>query len=176
MKLYPEVKLNIFLQDHDGTDANARQARSGFRIGLQATRRYEQIESHILFDNHLSVIVRSDHALAQKQKVTLSELEKYEFALPSKGLQARNTFDQVFSERDYKFKVRVELNEVNILLKLIKKSNTGDQYSPKPPYTTKRMYKAIPLDVKEYEMEGCIHTLKHTYRKHSALKFIQTAQ
>lgn len=22
-------------------------------------------------------------------------------------------------------------------------------------------------------MEGCIHTLKHTYRKHSALKFIQ---
>ena len=79
--------------------------------------------------------------------------------------------DRVFSERDYKFKVRVELNEVNILLKLIKKSNLVTILSEATIHDESGV-KAIPLDVNEYEMEGCIHTLKHAYRKHSALKFI----
>ena len=171
MKLYPEVKLNIFYKTMTELMQMLVKREVDFVLAFKPTRRYEQIESHILFDNHLSVIVRSDHALAQKQKVTLSELEKYEFALPSKGLQARNTFDQVFSERDYKFKVRVELNEVNILLKLIKKSNLVTILSEATIHDESGV-KAIPLDVNEYEMEGCIHTLKHAYRKHSALKFI----
>ena len=160
MKLYPEVKLNIFYKTMTELMQMLVKREVDFVLAFKPTRRYEQIESHI------------DHALAQKQKVTLSELEKYEFALPSKGLQARNTFDQVFSERDYKFKVRVELNEVNILLKLIKKSNLVTILSEATIHDETDV-KAIPLDVKEYEMEGCIHTLKHTYRKHSALKFIQ---
>ena len=66
----------------------------------------------------------------------------------------------------------MELNEVNILLKLIKKSNLVTILSEATIHDETDV-KAIPLDVKEYEMEGCIHTLKHTYRKHSALKFIQ---
>lgn len=56
-----------------------------FVLAFKPTRRYEQIESHILFDNHLSVIVRSDHALAQKQKVTLSELENMSSPCPAKA-------------------------------------------------------------------------------------------
>ena len=65
----------------------------------------------------------------------------------------------------------MELNEVNILLKLIKKSNLVTILSEAPIHDESGV-KAIPLDVNEYEMEGCIHTLKHAYRKHSALKFI----
>ena len=72
---------------------------------------------------------------------------------PAKGLQARNTFDQVFSERDYKFKVRVELNEVNILLKLIKKSNLVTILSEAIIHDESGV-KAIPLDVNEYEIGG----------------------
>ena len=142
-----------------------------FVLAFKPTRRYEQVESHILFDNHLSVVVRSDHELARKAKIRPDELERYEFAMPGKGLQARNTFDQVFAERAYHFKVRVELNEVNILLKLIRKSNLVTILSEATIHDEPGV-KAIPLDVEEYEMEGCIHTLKNTYRKHSALKFI----
>ena len=142
-----------------------------FVLAFKPTRRYEQVESHILFDNHLSVVVRSDHELARKAKIRPDELERYEFAMPGKGLQARNTFDQVFAERAYHFKVRVELNEVNILLKLIRKSNLVTILSEATIHDEPGV-KAIPLDVEEYEMEGCIHTLKNAYRKHSALKFI----
>ncbi len=172
MKLYPKVKLNIFYKTMTELMQMLMRREVDFVLAFKPTRRYEQIESHILFDNHLSAIVRSDHALARQQKVTLGELEKYEFALPGKGLQARNTFDHVFSKRDYQFKVRIELNEVNILLKLIKQSNLVTILSDATIHDETGV-KAIPLDIKDYEMEGCVHTLKNSYRKHSALKFIQ---
>ena len=170
MKQYPKVKLNI----HYKTMAELMQMlvkrEVDFVLAFKPTRRYEQIESHILFDNHLSVVVRADHELARKKKISPDELERYEFAMPGKGLQARNTFDQVFAERAYHFKVRVELNEVNILLKLIRNSNLVTILSEATIHDEPGV-KAIPLDVEEYEMEGCIHTLKNAYRKHSALKF-----
>ena len=171
MKQYPKVKLNIHYKTMEELMQMLVKREVDFVLAFKPTRRYEQIESHILFDNHLSVVVRSDHELARKAKIRPDELEKYEFAMPGKGLQARNTFDQVFAERAYHFKVRVELNEVNILLKLIRKSNLVTILSEATIHDEPGV-KAIPLDVEEYEMEGCIHTLKNTYRKHSALKFI----
>ena len=66
----------------------------------------------------------------------------------------------------------MELNEVNILLKLLKQSDLISILSEATIHDTPGV-KAIPLDIKENEMEGCIHTLKNAYHKHSALKFIQ---
>lgn len=172
MKKYPDVKLNIYYKTMTELMEMLERSEVDFVLAFKPTRRHEQIESHIMFDNHLAAIVRPDHPLARKEKVTYSDLEKYEFALPSKGLQARNTFDMLFSERDYHFKVRIELNEVNILLKLIKGSNLVTILSEATIHNEKDV-KAIPIDVPENEMEGCIHTLKNAYRKHSASEFIR---
>lgn len=172
MKRYPEVKLNVYYKTMTELMEMLERSEVDFVLAFKPTRRHEQIESHILFDNHLAAIVRPGHPLARKEKVTLTDLEKYEFALPSKGLQARNTFDMLFSERDYHFKVRIELNEVNILLKLIKGSNLVTILSEATIHNETEV-KAIPIDVPENEMEGCIHTLKNAYRKHSASEFIR---
>ncbi len=172
MKQYPKVQLNIHYKTMTELMQMLVRREVDFVLAFKPTRRYEQIESQILFDNHLSVIVRSGHKLARKTKVSLSELEQYEFAMPAKGLQARNTLEQFFQNKDYHFQVRVELNEVNILLKLLKQSDLVSILSEATIHDTPGV-KAIPLDIKENEMEGCIHTLKNAYHKHSALKFIQ---
>ena len=172
MKQYPKVQLNIHYKTMTELMQMLVRREVDFVLAFKPTRRYEQIESQILFDNHLSVIVRSGHKLALKTKVSLSELEQYEFAMPAKGLQARNTLEQFFQNKDYHFQVRVELNEVNILLKLLKQSDLVSILSEATIHDTPGV-KAIPLDIKENEMEGCIHTLKNAYHKHSALKFIQ---
>ena len=59
------------------------------------------VESHILFQNSLSAIVRNNHPLASKEKVSIAELEKYELVLPSKGLQARNALAGVQAVNGY---------------------------------------------------------------------------
>lgn len=172
MKRYPEVKLNIYYKTMTELMEMLERSEVDFVLAFKPTRRHESIESHILFDNHLAAIVRPDHPLARKGKATPADLEKYDFALPAKGLQARNAFDKLFSERDYRFKVRIELNEVNILLKLIKGSNLVTILSEATIHDEKEV-KAVPIDMPENEMEGCIHTLKNAYRKHSASEFIR---
>ena len=99
-------------------------------------------------------------------------LQSYDLALPAKGLQARNAFDLVVSPTQYKFNVRIELNEVNILLKLIR-LNSFVTVLAEATIHNETGVKAIPIDIPKNEMSGCIHTLKDTYRKRSMQEFLK---
>ncbi|MDE5626774.1 MAG: LysR family transcriptional regulator, partial [Candidatus Amulumruptor sp.] len=171
MRLYPKIKLNIFYKPMAEL-MDMLQARAvDFVLAFRPTARIDEIESHVLFDNHLAVIVRDGHPLARKERIGISDLGSYNLALPSKGLQARNAFDHYLSTRAEKLDIRIELNEVNILLELIKHSNMVTVLAEATVYNQLGV-KAIPLDLPSNEMEGCVHMLRKCYRKHSALRFI----
>lgn len=172
MKAYPNVKMNIYYKPMEELMEILERREIDFLLAFKPSKYYEQIESHILFDNYLAVIVHQDHPLAKKDKVSLVELERYEIALPSKGLQARNAFDIIFSKYFLQLKTRIELNEVNILLKLIRQSNMVTILSEATIHGEQGI-KAIPLDIPGNEMSGCVHMLKKTYRKRSAQEFIR---
>lgn len=71
-----------------------------------------------------------------------------------------------------KFKIKIELNEVNILLKLVRQ---GKLVSVLAEATTlnENGVTAIPLDIEGSQMDGCIHTIRDTYRKRSMQEFIK---
>ena len=171
IKLYPKVKINIFYKpmaelmkmlEHDEVD---------FALTFRPIEQNKEIESHFLFNNHLAVIVREDHPLAHKESVSIAELEQYDLVLPAKGLQARNAFDVMCGEGNYNLRVRVELNDVNVLLKLVKQSGMITILSETTIYNGEG-FKSIPIDLKIKEMEGCIHIKKNVYQKRSAKEFI----
>ena len=172
MKLYPGVKLNIFYKPMDELMEMLTRHEVDFVLAFKPTERREEIESYVLFNNHLAAIVRTDHPLAQNKKIKLMDLQRYDLALPAKGLQARNAFDKMLSLYGADFRVRIELNEVNILLKLIKLSNLVTVLSEATIHNEPDV-KSIPLDFPENEMQGCVHMLKNVYRKHSAREFIR---
>lgn len=172
IKQYPKVKLNIYYKpmaelmkmlEHDEVD---------FALTFRPPELNKQIESQFLFDNHLAVIVRDDHPLAHKESVSIDELESYDLVLPAKGLQARNAFDLMCVGVSHNLKVRVELNDVNILLKLVKQSGMITILSETTIYNEEG-FKSIPIDLRIKEMEGCIHVKKNVYQKRSAKEFIR---
>ena len=116
-----------------------------FVLAFRPVVPYSDIESHIIFDNNLSAIVSMNHPLAKKDKVTLDDLAKYDIALPSKGLQARNAFDRLEEQYHARFHVRIELNEVNILLKLVRQSMLVGILAEATTFDTD-VIKAIPID------------------------------
>ena len=172
MKRYPHVRLNIYYKTMEELMEMLSDRKIDFVLAFRPVTPYTDIESHILFDNHLSAIVSTSHPLAKKDKVTLDDLAKYDIALPSKGLQARNAFDRLEEKYHARFHVRIELNEVNILLKLVRQSMLVGILAEATTYDTHGI-KAIPIDCPENEMQGCVHTLRNTYRKHSMLEFIK---
>ena len=91
---------------------------------------------------------------------------------PKRGLQARNAFERILSQHPTNLRVMIELNEVHILLQLIKQSELVTVLSEATIYN-KQGVKAIPIDVPDNDMVGCVHMLKDVYRKHSAQEFIK---
>ena len=171
MKLYPHIKLNIIYKPMSELMELLAKRDLDFVLAFKPTKPVADVESHILFQNSLSAIVSSTHPLASKDKVTLAELGQYELALPTKGLQARNAFDSLVTTYN-DFQIRIELNEVNILLKLIRQTHLVTVLAEDSIYNECDV-KAVPLDVPDNEMIGCVHILKDTYHKHSMKEFIR---
>ena len=171
MKLYPHIKLNIIYEPMNKLMELLAKRQLDFVLAFKPTQPIADVESHTLIQNRLSAVVSATHPLASKEKVTLSELEKYDLALPSKGLQARNAFDSIVNGSD-NFNIRIELNEVNILLKLIRQTRLVTVLAEDSIYN-ERDVKAIPIDIPENEMMGCVHILKDSYHKHSMKEFVR---
>ena len=171
IKLYPKIKVNIVYKQMNELMELLSNHELDFVLAFKPIQPLPNVESHILFQNTLSAIVGNNHPLASKDKVSISELEKYDLAFPSKGLQARNAFDNMVSDYN-KFKIRIELNDVNTLLKLVRQTNLVTVLAEDSIYGVSDV-KAVPINVPDNQMSGCVHILKETYRKQSMQEFVR---
>lgn len=170
MKMYPHVRLNVFYKTMSELMDMLQRREVDFVLAFKPTDRNDKIESHVLFNNHLSVVVSEQHSLAKRKSLTLDDLAPYDAAMPARGLQARNSFDDMIHSENSKLKIRVELNDVSILLKLIKQSKLITILADATIHDEDGLV-AIPLEMTGNDMEGCIHLLKQAYVKNSAREF-----
>ena len=171
IKMYPKIKVNIVYKQMNELMELLSNRELDFVLAFKPIQTFPNVESHILFQNTLSAIVGKNHPLASKEKVSISELEKYDLVLPSKGMQARNAFNNIVSDCDV-FKIRIELNDVNTLLKLVRQTSLVTVLAEDSIYDFSDV-KAVPIDVHDNQMSGCVHILKETYRKQSMQEFIR---
>jgi LysR family cyn operon transcriptional activator len=120
----------------------------------------------------LCIIVRDEHPLVRKQTVRLADLEEYELVLPSHGLQARSTFDEIIAGRNLNLRVSMESNEVNAILNILHKSNYVTVLS-ETVLLEHQGLTTIYIDDAECNMEGCLHFCANRYRKRSTEEFIR---
>lgn len=142
-------------------------------LSYRPSRHFDNIESHILFNSNLCVTARRDHPLACKDKVRLVDLEKFPMALPSRGLQARNEFDRLLFGQNYRFDVRLEVNDLNMLLDLVSRTDmitflSAATVKDNPEFCT------IDIDHNETEMVGSYHLLKGQYIKVATRAFLKS--
>lgn len=142
-------------------------------LSYRPSRHFDNIESHILFNSNLCVTARRDHPLAGKDKVRLVDLEKFPMALPSRGLQARNEFDRLLFGQNYRFDVRLEVNDLNMLLDLVSRTDmitflSAATVKDNPEFCT------IDIDHNETEMVGSYHLPKGQYIKVATRAFLKS--
>ncbi|MDO4318992.1 MAG: LysR substrate-binding domain-containing protein [Bacteroidales bacterium] len=170
MHRYPHIKLDIYYRPMAELMLMLQRREVDFVLAFKPSQPVDGVESHILFQSYLAAIVSSTHPLASLGHVTLDDMTRYDVALPARGLQARNAFDRIAGSRQ--LRLRAELNEVNILLELIRNSNLVTVLAEATIHNATGV-KAIRLDVPSGELQGCVHTLRDTYRKRSMLEFVR---
>jgi len=131
----------------------------------------EEIESHTLFDDHLSAIVNLGHPLSAMKSVSIDELSHHTLVLPSTGMQARNIFDQICRQRGLTITPRIEINEVTPLFQLVQTSKMVTVLS-RSSIENHPELRAIPIEGAEGLMTGSFHVLRDAYHKHSLKAFV----
>ncbi|MDO4462154.1 MAG: LysR substrate-binding domain-containing protein [Bacteroidia bacterium] len=173
MKQYPGVKVNISCHSMATLMNMLHEERIDMALSYKPSMVDQDIDSHILFDNRLAVLVSDTHPLAKRDSIRLSELERYPFALPAKGLQARNSFDRIIDGCDYRFDVRLEINEVNLLIDIVRSSGQLVTVLSEAALVRTSGIKAITLDQQGTQMEGSFHVLKNGYMKTATKEFLR---
>jgi len=172
VKKYPGVKLNIFYRNMAELMEALRHREVDMVLAFKPGQTYTEIESSNLFGDKLSVIMRKDHPLANRKSISLKELNLHRLAIPAKGLQARNTLEQYISIENSDLNVCLEINEANILLDIVEENNFLTMLS-EAAIRGRDLLKAVPLNLPDNQMQGCVHTLKRAYKKRSADAFVQ---
>ena len=173
IKKYPGVKLNICCHSMETLINMLDEQSIDVALSYKPTTIHPEIESHIIFDNQLAIFVSDTHPLAARDSVRLADLAKFPFAMPAKGLQARNAFDRIVNGLDYRFDIRLEINEVNLLMDLVRSSDKMVTVLSRAASVRASGIKALTLDQQGTQMEGSFHILKNAYMKRSAKEFLR---
>ena len=173
MKEYPDIKLNIHCHDMETLMRMVKDRELDVALSYKPTIVCPEIESHILFDNRLAVVVSEHHPLANAEKVRCADLKRFPFVMPAKGLQARNASDLITRGSDNHFNVRLEINEVNVIIDLVRSSKFLVTVISQAAVSHLPGIKVITLDHQNTQMEGSFHILKDSYTKRSTKVFLK---
>jgi DNA-binding transcriptional LysR family regulator len=104
-KKHPKVLFDLRVMDHE----RALAALAAYEVDLALVYRpamWPSLRVIASIPQRLVVIVRSDHPLAAKKTVRLSECAEYPAALPDRTLSGRQILDEVTTRRDLRQLVR----------------------------------------------------------------------
>ena len=172
MKKYPGIKLKIYCRSMENLMEMLEHGQLDVALSYKPLQSYDDIDSHILFNSNLCVIAGKDNPVAKKERIRLAELENLPLVLPAKGLQARNAFDSLLYGQNFKFDVRLEINDLSMLLDMVSRTNLVTLLSGATIHSNKN-FVAISLDHPHSEMQGSFHLLKGTYCKNATKDFLK---
>ena len=170
MKRYPGVRLNIIYKTMAELMDMLQRHEVDFVLAFKPTEKNERVESYVLFNNKLVAAMSVTHPLAKRKSITIDDLKYCQVAMPAHGLQNRNAFDNIAEQSAKNINIRLEINDINILLKLVRQSKLVTVLAEAALHNEEGLV-GIPLEMGNTDMEGCLHTLKNGYIKHSARAF-----
>lgn len=171
-KLYPAVKLNITYTTVAELMRMLQEHEIDFFLAFKSAVLYDELVTEPVIETELSAVMSSEHPLANREILTLKELERYRIALPGSGLQARKAFDRFVDIDTSGLNVCVEMNNPNAIIRLVHTTRLVAIMSSLATYIDPEL-KAVPVAELQRKMIGCVQYLKNCYLKKSAVEFIR---
>ncbi len=96
LELQPQLDVATIEGPYALLEAALRSGDIDFIVGaIRPIEAGKDLKTEELFEDRLAVIARKGHPLAEKNSITLKDLEPYNWVLPSRSTPARSLFDQV---------------------------------------------------------------------------------
>ena len=174
-KKYPHIRLNLVITSKEDLQRKLLDRELDLALTYKSPLGDDRIESHLLFQSRLCLIGRIGELKGVGKEVSVQDLSRFPLALPSRGLQARDTLEDVLFAQNVDLDIRLEINSVRSLLDLVGSSPLVTILSEEAIHQVQG-FEAVPIDHPEGRMDGCYHYLKGVYHKMAAQKFIELLQ
>ena len=169
---YPRIRLNLIITSQEELWQKLLDRELDLALTYKSPLGDDRIESHMLFQSRLCLVGRIGELKGVGKEVSVQDLSRFPLALPSKGLQARDTLEDVLFAQDVKLDIRLEINSVRTLLDLVGSSPLVTILSEEAIHQVQG-FEAVPIAHPDGRMDGCYHFLKGSYHKNAARKFIE---
>jgi LysR family transcriptional regulator of gallate degradation len=94
--MHPRLRLRSLESPYEELTAGLLSGRIDFILGALRPQATQDLATEPLFNDHISIIVRAEHPLARRRKLTLRDLEGYPWVLSRAGSPLREALDTVF--------------------------------------------------------------------------------
>lgn len=173
--LHPNIHLNARFKTMEELMGMLQRQEVDFALSYKPHELFDNVESHVLFDNKLCVFLSESHPLAAELsgcQISLTRMQALKYAMPTRGMQARNLFEMLIDDKGYAFDIRLEINEVNTITDIVRNSHFATVLS-RAAVTAQSGLVCVPIDVSGNNIEGCFHILRGKYVKKSVKEFIR---
>ena len=174
-KKHPHIRLKLMNTSNEVLRQKLLNRELDLALTYKSLLVDERIESRLLFRSRLCLVGRIGELAGCGNKVSVQNLANYPLALPTKGLQARDTLESILFAENINLDIRLEINSIHALLDLVANTPLVTVLSEEAIHHVKG-FEAVPIDHPDGRMDGCYHYLKGSYLKKAAQKFVELLQ
>lgn len=169
---FPRIRLDLVITSQEELRQKLLDRELDVALTYKSPIGDDRIESHLLFQSRLCLVGRMGELKGVGKEVSVQDLSRFPLALPSKGLQARDTLEDVLFAQNVNLDIRLEINSVRSLLDLVGSSPLVTILSEEA-INQVHGFEAVPIGHPDGRMDGCYHYLKGSYHKNAAQKFVE---
>lgn len=169
---YPRIRLDLVITSQEELKQKLLDRELDVALTYKSPLGDDRIESHLLFQSRLCLVGRVGELKGVGKEVSVQDLSRFPLALPSKGLQARDTLEDILFAQNVNLDIRLEINSVRSLLDLVGSSPLVTILSEEAIHQVQG-FEAVPIAHPDGRMDGCYHYLKGAYHKMAAQKFVE---
>lgn len=169
---FPRIRLDLVITSQEELRQKLLDRELDVALTYKSPIGDDRIESHLLFQSRLCLVGRVGELKGVGKEVSVQDLSRFPLALPSKGLQARDTLEDVLFAQNVNLDIRLEINSVRSLLDLVGSSHLVTILSEEA-INQVHGFEAVPIGHPDGRMDGCYHYLKGSYHKNAAQKFVE---
>lgn len=169
---YPRIRLDLVITSQEELKQKLLDRELDVALTYKSPLGDDRIESHLLFQSRLCLVGRVGELKGVGKEVSVQDLSRFPLALPSKGLQARDTLEDILFAQNVNLDIRLEINSVRSLLDLVGSSPLVTILSEEAIHQVQG-FEAVPIAHPDGRMDGCYHDLKGAYHKMAAQKFVE---
>lgn len=170
--LYPGIRYEVLYRKADELLEMLRAQTIDFALSFNLPDVGNDIEKTKLFESTLCAVVADNHPLARYRRLPLKVLQEYPVAVPFRGMNARQLFDEFITREHLDIHPTVEINEIYTLLKLVKRNKWIAVVADSTIYDEDGLT-AIPFETGRIPMQTVLLQLRGVYRRKDIQVFIE---